>query len=352
MKRLLALLVAVALAASVAFADRQSALYFSGRADKALQGKDYAGAEENYRRAITEDPAFHPARYGLAQALLGLGRSGAAIEELRKFVADVKADGAAPADWKALLAKAEKQFADMDASTAEIQRLVDKYADDLIALARKWAAKDADIAERAARRALLLRPGDTQAAELVSKVDEAAKGAPVQLFNGFDLKNWEKAEFPTWQILNDVIVADVRGGSRDIRTQRSFDGDFDVVMEARISQEKLGEDTMIALLAGYKGDADFEGVGVINKKVYFFDRTAEKEKRIITKTPITDWKAPFDLAEWNTYELRFRADKITALINGEVVGEDARTERRASGFIALYAQAATVSFRNVRLQRH
>lgn len=352
MKRFAALIAVLVVAASLAFADRQSAVFFAGRADKSLAAKDFPAAEENYRKALTEDPTYHPARYGLAQALLGLGRSGPAIEELRKFAADVKADASAPADWKALLAKAEKQFADADASAAEIQRLVDKYADDLVALARKCAAKDPDVAEKAARRVLLLRPGDAQATELLSKVDEASKGAPITLFNGVDLKNWEQAEFPFWQVLNDVIVADVRDGSREMRSQQSFDGDFDVKMEARIGQEKLGQDTMVALLAGYKGDSDFEGVGLINKKVYFFDRTGEKEKRIIVKTPATEWKSTFDLAAWNTYEMRFRADKITALINGETVGEDPRTERRMAGFVALYAQAATISFRNVVVQRH
>ena len=351
MRRSLVLLVLLVLCAATALADRQSALFFSGRADKALLAKDFAGAEENYRRALTEDPAYQPARYGVAQALIGLGKVGPAIEELRKFMNDVKADAAAPADWKALLAKAEKQFADMDASAAEIRRLVDKYADDLVALARKWAAKDPQVAKRAARRALLLRPGDAQAAEIAGKVDEAGNGPPVVLFNGVDLKNWERAEFPFWQVLNDVIVADVRDGSREMRSQQSFDGDFDVRMEARITQEKLGEDTMIALLGAYKGDNDFEGVGIINKKVYFVDRTAEKQKRIIVKTPITEWKAPFDPLQWTKYELRFRGDKVTALINGEVVGEDERSEHRQSGFVALYAQAATVAYRNVEVQR-
>jgi tetratricopeptide (TPR) repeat protein len=351
MRRLVALLLVAALLAATAFADRQSAVFFATRADKSLASKDFTGAEENYRKALAEDAAFHPARYGLAQALLGLGRSGPALEELKKFVADVKADAAAPADWKALLAKAEKQFADMDSSAAEIQKLVDKYADDLVALAKKWVGKDPSVAKRAAKRALALRPGDPQAAEIAGKVEDAANGPPVVLFNGVDLKNWEMAEFPYWQILNDVIVADVREGSREMRTQMSFDGDFDVRMEARITQEKVGQDTMIALLGGYHGENDFEGLGLINRKVYFFDRTSQKDKRIIVKTPVTEWTKPFDPAAWNKYELRFRGDKITALINGEVVAEDARTERRASGFIALYAQSATVGFRNVEVQR-
>lgn len=351
MRRAAALALFVVLLAGSALADRQSAQFFGARADKALATKDYAGAEENYRRALTEDATYEPARYGLAQALVGLGKPGPALDELRTFMANVKADAGAPADWKALLVKAEKQFGDMDASAAEIRRLVEKYADDLVALARKWAQKDPVVAKRAARRALQLRPGDPQATEIAGKVEETGNGPPVVLFNGADLKNWEKADFPFWQVLNDVIVADVRDGSREMRTQLSFSGDFDVRMEARVTQEKLGEDTMIALLGAYKGDNDFEAVGIINKKVYFVDRTGEKQKRIIVKTPITEWKAPFDPLQWTKYELRFRGDKITALINGEVVGEDDRSEHRQDGFIALYAQAATVAYRNVEVQK-
>lgn len=351
MKRAWVLAATLLLAAVPARADRQSAQFFSARGDKALQAKDFAGAEENFRRALDEDSTFRPARFRLAQALLGLGRPESAMDELRTFVTEMKAEAAPPLEWKALLAKAEKQFADMDAASAEIQKVVDRYASELVALAKKWADKDPGTAERASRRALLLRPSDAKASEVLARVDAAPKGLPVQLFNGTDLKNWEGVEFPFFQVDGGLIVGSIKSGSRQIRSQVSFTGDYDLKMEAMLMEETPGEDAMLALLGCYQGDYDFVGIGLIHQKVYFFDRTGQKEKRILVKTPVAEWKPEFDPAQWTTYELQFRAEEITALINGDVVGKDTRTEHRLTGFVGVYAQAARVGFRKVQVQQ-
>src|SRR5262245_63548442 len=95
--------------AATAFADRETALFSTKRAEKSLAAKKFDEAESLYRKALEEDGTYLPAHYGLAQALVGLGRSGPAIEELRRFLDGAKADAALPADWKALVPKAEKQ---------------------------------------------------------------------------------------------------------------------------------------------------------------------------------------------------------------------------------------------------
>ena len=103
-----AFVLALLLLSTQAFADRTTAEFHASRGDKALLEKDWAQAEEHFRKAMTEDATFHPARYGLSQALLETGRALPGVEELRKFVTDVKSDAAAPPAWKALVAKAEK----------------------------------------------------------------------------------------------------------------------------------------------------------------------------------------------------------------------------------------------------
>lgn len=346
-----ALLLALLLAAAPALADRTSAAFFAGRGDKALQAKDYAGAEENFRRALAEDVTYHPARYGLAQALLGRGQPRPALRELERFVADAKAEPSPPPEWKALLAKAERQFADLDAAGAGIEKIVDRYVADLVALARKCAAKDPATAERAAKRALLLRPGDAQARDALAAVDDLPKGPPIVLFRGADLRDWEGVEFPFWGVAEGTVVGAVPHGSRQIRSRESFEGDFDLRMEARILEDTTGEDNMLALLGGYRGEYDFVGIGLINRKVYFFDRTTEKEKRILHKVPIAEWTKPFDPTAWTVYELRFREEEITALVAGEVVGKDRRSDRRREGFAGIYAQAGKVAFRAIEVQR-
>ena len=182
-------------------------------------------------------------------------------------------------------------------------------------------------------------------------MDAAPKGPPVALFNGADLKTWVDADFPYWQVVEGNVIGDIREGSKQIRTQAPVEGDFDIRMEARFLEQRAGQDAMIGLLAGYRGTNDFLGIGLINGKVYFWDRLSDKEKRIFVKIPIEEWKVPFDPAQWNAYELRLRGDQVTALINGEVVGQEVRSDARKGGFAALYAQAAKVAFRKIELQR-
>jgi tetratricopeptide (TPR) repeat protein len=348
-RRVPLLLGTLLLAALPAFADRQSAQYFAGRGDKALASKDWAGAEESFRKALEEDAGFRPARYGLAQALLGLGRPADAVQELKTFVAEVRADPAPPPEWKALLAKAEKQFADMDAAAAEIRKIVDRYADDLVTLARKWAEKDPGTAERAARRALQLRPGDAKAAELLQRVEDVPKGAPVAVFSGADLKDWE-GELDGYRVDSGAIVCEAGAEAKVIRSKTSFKGDYDVRMEAKLEVEVKGQDAIFALIGSTRGLSNFNALGVINRKIYFYDRTSSKDRRILVKTPVAEWKADFDPTQWNVYEFQFRGDEVATTVAGQPVGTDPRGENRREGFVGLFIQGAKVLVRKVEVQ--
>jgi len=349
----LPLLLAVLLAFSPpARADRESAEFYAGRGEKALKAQDPAAAEQEYRRAIEEDPTFRPARFGLAQSLLAGGRPEEGMGELTGFIADMKGEVNPPSAWNALLVKAERMFKDIDAAAAEIGKLVDRYADDLVGLGRKWKEKDPAVAERALRRALQLRPGDPDAEALLRQVDSLPKGKPLGLFNGANLSGWVDAELPYFKVDGGVIVADVKIGSKQMRTARALSGDYDVSAEARIVEERGGEDFMISLLAGLNGRFDFVGVGLINRKVYFYERLAEADRRILFKEPIADWAHPFDPSVWNTYALQFRGEEITALVNGNVLSRHPRTAARFEGFAGLYAQNVKVEYRNVKVQRY
>ena len=118
--------VAVLVAASFhALADRDSAKYFEERADKALRAKEWGEAEQGYRKALTEDPTYHPARYGLGEALLGAGQRDAAVAEFRKFVTDAKSTTPLPDGWAAVIQKAEKRLEGLDVAGNELRALVD-----------------------------------------------------------------------------------------------------------------------------------------------------------------------------------------------------------------------------------
>jgi len=344
-----ALLLALLAAAPAALADRATAEFFAGRGDKALQAKEWPAAEEHYRRSLQEDETFLPARYGLAQALLGSGRTAPGIEELRKFSNDVRADAAASAEWKALLAKADKQLQDLDLAGAELRKILDRYADDLAALARKWAPKDPATAARAARRILELRPGDKDATALLAKMGGSAKGPAVSLFNGRDFAGWDSPNTVVWTVEEGVIVGNARDGNYYARHTKEFKGDFDVTFEARFLEERTGVPVM-GVLACFRGPYDNYFFGLLNRKVCFYDKEKEGEERSIVKVPLSDVKTAVDPVGWNTFELRFRKDEVTALVNGEVVGTDKRPERRDGGFVGISVQDSKVAFRKLEVQ--
>ena len=332
-----------------ALADRSTAESHAASGETALQAKDWVQAETHFRKALAEDASLLTARYGLSQALLGSGRGTPGIEELRKFVTDVKADAKAPPAWKSLAVNAEKQLKAIDASSADLQKILHRWADDLVAFARRAAPKDASTAKQAARRALELRPGDKGAAEVLEKLGESAKGPPVVLFNGMDLRNWSKAEFPDFQVEGGYLIGFVRKGSRIAYADHPVEGDFDMRMEARLLEEHEG-DPLVSLVLYGTGSFDYLSLGIINRKAYFVDRTTEIEKEILLRKPITELKKPFDPEQWTTYEMRFRGDSVLALVNGEVIATEKRSERRKSGFVGINIQGAKAAVRKVEVQ--
>jgi len=344
-----AFLLLVLAAAAPALGDRTTAEFFTSRGETALKAKSWEEAEGHYRRAMEEDPTFLPARHGLAQALLGSGRTPAGIEELRSFLAAVGADASAPAEWKSLAAKAEKQLADVDVSGAEFRRILDRFADDYTALARKWTAKDARTADAAARRALLLRPGDRAAEEIVEKLGGSAKGPPVVVFNGADLDGWEHAKFPQWQVMNGVIIGDTMDGAYEARSPSTFEGDFDVRAEIRMVEERP-DDPMPALLVAWKGNYDYYGVGLINRKIYVHERNGEHEFREVVKLTVSEFTGTLDPAGWNLYEVRLRGKEIAVFVNGTEVSREPRPPSRTGGFVALLIQDGKAAYRKIEVQ--
>jgi tetratricopeptide (TPR) repeat protein len=349
-RRILALaLLALLAAAPAALADRATAEFFAGRGEKALQAKDWAGAEEHYRRSLQEDAGFHPARYGLAQALLGSGKTAPGIEELRKFSGDVRGDAGASAEWKALLARADRQLQDLDLAGAELRKVLDRYADDLAALARKWAPKDPATAARAARRILEIRPGDREATALLEKVGGSMKGPAVSLFNGRDFAEWDNPNTVVWTVEEGFIVGNARDGQYFARHTREFTGDFDVTLEARFLEERTGV-PLLGVLSCFRGPYDRYYFGLLNRKVAFSDQEKDGEERTIAKRVLADVKTPVDPMGWNVYEVRFRGNEVTALVNGEVVGTDPRPARRDGGFVGVCVQDAKVAIRRLEVQ--
>ncbi len=61
-------------------------------------------------------------------------------------------------------------------------------------------------------------------------------------------------------------------------------------------------------------------------------------------------KKPFNVFEWNTYELRFRSREVIALVNGDEIGREERPEWRPGGFVGILVQNLKVAFRKIEVE--
>ena len=345
MSRTLRLFLAAAFLAAIilpAFADRATATFFSERGERALKEQDASGAEEHFRRALEEDAEFAPARFGLARALIAAEMRDDGLAELKQAVEELAGDPA----WKATRRKARKLLDDLDRSGAALRALVDAHVDELVSFARKWTKKDADTAVRALRAALQLHPGHAKATELIEALGLSAKGPPRSLFAGAGIPGWMEMGPPTWKFERGVIVGDVKDGAYIGRTEEAFEGDFDVLMEARLTKSYEGP-SYFALAPAYDGRDAHYSFGVLKGKFLFQeDIDADTDREFYNKNP----PHQFGAEDWHVYELRFRGKRVIALVDGQQIAVDEeRADPSGGGFIGLKVQNCQVEIRRVEV---
>jgi tetratricopeptide (TPR) repeat protein len=338
------LLLAAAPTAPV-WADRSAAEFFHQRAEKALRAKRYAEAEADYARALAEDATLHPARLGLGEALLGLGRRDAAVECFRAVAAEAEA-GRAQAPAADLVAKARKRLKELDAAGAALDALVDAHVASLIDVAGRWAGKDPDLAEAALRDVLRLRPSEKRASSMLEKMGKAPSGQWTAAFDGKSLTGWVWMNPPTWQVTDGTLVADVRDAAVIGRSEGRWKGDFDVRMEARLLEARAGG-TYFALLGALKEEYVLTAFGIHDEQVALKEWHGESREREVFAARHAGLKRPFDPKDWNVYELQFRKDKIRAVVNGEVLSTIGRDPVRDEGHVGLKVQNCKVAFRRI-----
>ena len=349
----LSILLAVALAlamAGVAVADRETAQFNAARADKALAAKKFDEAETLYRKALEEDESFLQARYGLAQALVGAGKTAPAVETLRQFVQEARADAKLAADLKALVAKAEKQLSDLDAAGAAFQKIQDGYVDQLLDFAQRWIAKDPATAETALRRVLKMKPGHPKAVQMLEKTGRSTANEVFELFDGKTTAGWDWMDPPTWTVNDGEIIGHAQNAAYLARSQRGFEGDFTVRCEARVSDE-FAQPVFFGVQIGVKGEHDYYSLGVLRGKLVFSDEQGPGKGRDIVSLLPTDLKKPFDPKQWNTYEVRLSGGTSIAFINGDEIGREERPEWRKGGGIGLKIQNLKVAIRKIQVEQ-
>jgi len=345
-RRALALAALLLVSVGLARADRETAKFLEERADKALAAKQFAEAEGLYRKALGEDPTYDPARLGLAESLLGLEKRDEAVAEFRKVAADVKAMGdKAPQGWTLVRSKAERRLEQLDAAGTELRALVDGHVSALLAVARKYAKPDPETAIKACRRALVARPDDPKVSELMTSLGASPKGEPVALFDGETLDGWADVG-SSWQVVDGAICGTIKDGAMAARTEKWFEGDFDVRVEMKLAEDFPGP-SLFALQPCSDGKEAHYTFGWFDGRVRLHENFGPKvDERIAYDQPPPGecgWKKD----DWNTYEIQFRKAEVRILVNGHQIFAETRPSTMAGGFLGLSVQSAKALFRKI-----
>ena len=337
------------LLAAPGLAGPDDALAFVDEADVAMKEHAYGAAEGLYRKAIEAMDDCVPALHGLGEALLAQEKTDDAILAFRQAARVASASDALPAAWQDFAKRSTKRLEALDEHGRALAAIVDGHVDALVRLAVKFRSNDPDLADRALDIALSLRPDHERAAELRGKMSD--RGARREaLFDGKQIEDWDGGRSDWWHVEAGVIVGETKGIASYVRTQEELSGDFDVLMEARIA-EVYDKAPFIAVMGAWKAEHDHSRFGVLNEALTWFEKHGEDDSQQVYRCEVKRLPKAIDPSQWNTYELRFRKDRILGVINGREVHAIDRTAQRSGGYVGILSQGCRAEIRKVEVIR-
>ncbi|MFO0934206.1 MAG: family 16 glycoside hydrolase [Planctomycetota bacterium] len=345
------LAIAAVIGAVAVHADRKAADFFVQRGEKALRAKDWAEAQGLFRKAIDEEAGHMPALNGLGDARYGAGERAGAIEAWRQVVAASEGGATVPPAWTEVLARAKTRLADLEASEAAFAKLLDGRVAALLELADRWREKDPDVAVKALREVLRLKPGHPGATEALQGLGGTAASEWTTIFDGADLSGFVEPDPTVWKLVNGVMVGDLTGGTYMFWTQGRSEGDFDVRMEARITKAYTARRAL--LLAGAVASKyQATQCGALGPELVVRETDGEmgdERSELAHRESIAALPPAYDLSDWTSYELQFRGPKVRFVLNGTLLAECPRRPNRTQGKAAIVLQDARVEVRRFQV---
>ncbi len=345
-RRLLAALLLAALLASPGLAG-PDAVELVDKAQAAMKDHEYGTAETLFRQAVGKMETCLPALEGLGESLLAQEKEHEAIVAFRKTVRVAESGEAFPTAWNDDVKRASRHLQELDDNGHELDGILDDHVEALVKLAAKYRRKDPDLADRALDLALTLRPDHERANELRRKMTDQGLRREA-LFDGKQIDDWDGGRSDWWQVKDGIIVAETKGLASYIRTQKEVSGNFDVVMEARITKT-YDESPFIAIMGAWKGEYVHSRFGALGKALYWYEKNGKDHSDVVYRCDFASLPKPIDPAKWNTYELRFRKDTITAVVGGRDVHSIDRPKARDGGFVGILAQGCQAQIRKVEV---
>ena len=349
MRRLLTTVLWIALLATPSGADRDQALRLAEEADKLLKARDWPGALAGFEKALAADEESLPALRGRAEALLGAARKADALAALHAGVRIGEARRTLPAGDVGSLMAMRTRLAELDPVSSEIESLLRKHAEGLAGQSVKWMTKDPAAAERALVRALRFVPDHAAAGDRLGRIQRARAGKRVTLWNGRDFIDWSWAEPPRWSVKDGAIHGDMLKHAMVVRSNKRFDGDMEVEIEARLVQRSDDLPVQFCMMPAYEGDDAYISYGFFVDHLSIGHGTSRKDggEREIFGQRVAELDPPVKPEEWHTYTLQLEGPNLRAYLDGKLVGSVARPAGRDGGYLALRVQGCIAQIRKV-----
>ena len=338
-------------------ADRAAADFYTQRGDAGLRERKWVDAQAQYRKAIEAEEGHVLARVGLGEALLFGGDRTGAIEAWQRVVADAAKEPPTLAPWVEGAARAKRRLSEVEAAAAALARIVNKQADDLVALADRWSAKDSDLSTQALRDALTLVPEHPRARELLPDFAPPTGAAPaptakagwVALFDGKSFAGWDSPNQSVWTVRDGVIEGDLEKALNQTMTQAEFKGDYDVRIEFR-RLERYAEGSLFGVLPAINGIYKKTMFCVLAGEIQLIEQDGQGQSNMqfVLRRDIRGLSKPLDLKQWNVFEVRFRGTTTEVLVNETSLGTFDRVEREGS-HVGIMVQDAKVEWRRIEV---
>lgn len=327
-----------------AYADQDTALFFLKKARDAAAEEEYDKAEQWCRRALEEEKNFAPALLALADIAQARGNRTQALKHLEACLA--QDDEELSKEERQAIDDARQRLEQLDAARFEFKRLTDRYVRKVLALARRAARKNPQLARECWRNVLLVEPANAEAAAGLGSADEATSaGKP--LFNTKDLTGWTGGA-PEWTVKDSRLVGRVENAANLNRHTGEIHGKYSLVCELRI-KEDLGKTPFIGILFGLHDNYDHFGLWIWTDAWILAHMTGENEHSELARRTFRSHKAKYDRFDWNTYRIDVDDKHISSFVNGKKVWSTSGAVRELGGFAGFLLQDQAVEIRKVEL---
>jgi len=325
--------------------DAVTAKFLVERGRASLEEDDVPAARGHFEKALAEEERYLPAILGLAEVAIREGDKEAAGRHLTMLTRQDGQKGLTGDEQKAVEAAAGI-FHEFDPVQYEFVKMMGGFEQRMIALAKKHAKQDPNLARLCLSKVLAVSPDHSEAQNMLDALGLAAELWPDARRLDLLAKNlgdWSH-EKTIWSVEGQWIRAKPGPGSFVATHEDKVGGDFAVLADIRIVED-TGDVPKCGLMVGWVGYSDFYSLQIVKGYFLFCVRNPDRSTTLVQK----DWATEcpdFDPSKWNSFAIIVKGGMAKVFVNSkELLRYTATPARPFDGYVGLFAQHQTYNVR-------